>query len=113
MARKAGWLVAILGAWEFVSAFALHGALPAIWSPFFVGIAVLLLAVWSVNTDNISTAVKLAWINALLGLWILVSPFAAGFASAKAAMLNDVIVGALVLVLSVVEALGLRKEAVA
>ncbi len=110
MARKAGWLVAVLGAWEFVSAFALHGALPAIWSPFFVGIAVLLLAVWSVNTDNVSTAIKLSWINALLGIWILVSPFAAGFASVRAAMLNDVVVGVLVVVLSVVEALGLRKE---
>jgi len=113
MARKAGWMVAILGAWEFVSAFALHGSLPAIWSPFFVGIAVLLMAVWSVNTDNLSTAIKLAWINALLGLWIAASPFALGFASAKAAMINDIVVGVLVFILSVIEALGLKKEAAA
>ena len=109
MARKAGWIVAILGAWEFVSAFAFHGSLSSIWNPFFVGILILMLAVWSVNVDSRSTAVRLSIINALLGVWIALSPFALGFASVKWAMLNDIVVGALVFIFSMVEAIGLTK----
>jgi hypothetical protein len=48
-------------------------------------------------------------VNAILGVWLIVSPWLLGFSDLFAAMLNAVIVGAAVLILAV-WALGTDKD---
>jgi len=44
--------------------------------------------------------VALSWINALLGIWVLISPWVLGFSTMHNAMSNDVAMGIIVVVLS-------------
>jgi hypothetical protein len=69
---------------------------------------------------------SLSWINALLGLWLILAPFVLGYGAAveaealaaagavggaQAAMWNDIIVGVIVLVLGAWSALSIRGRA--
>lgn len=49
------------------------------------------------------------WVNAVLGLWLIVSPWVLGFAGLQAAMANAVIVGAVVAALAI-WALGTDRD---
>lgn len=46
------------------------------------------------------------WVTVLLGLWILVSPFVLGFSQHTAPMLNNIAVGAAIILLSLINARG-------
>lgn len=47
----------------------------------------------------------LSWANFVLGLWLIIAPFALGYSSVPAATWNSVIVGIVVAVLSIIRAL--------
>ncbi len=47
----------------------------------------------------------LSWINFILGLWLIVAPFALHFRDVSAAMWNSVILGIVIAVLSIIRAL--------
>lgn len=40
------------------------------------------------------------WINFILGLWLIISPFLLGYSNVRPAMWNEIIVGVLVLIFS-------------
>lgn len=40
------------------------------------------------------------WINFILGLWLIISPFLLGYSNVRPAMWNEMIVGILVLIFS-------------
>ncbi|TAK09879.1 MAG: hypothetical protein EPO39_01475 [Candidatus Manganitrophaceae bacterium] len=40
------------------------------------------------------------WINFILGLWLIISPFLLGYSHVRPAMWNEIIVGVLVLIFS-------------
>ena len=48
----------------------------------------------------------LSWINFILGLWLIVAPFALNFRTDTTAMWNSVVIGIVVAVLSIIRALG-------
>ncbi len=40
------------------------------------------------------------WINFILGLWLIISPFLLGYSNVRPAMWNEIIIGVLVLIFS-------------
>ena len=51
---------------------------------------------------------RLTWINLILGIWLVVSPFALGYSSTMAATANDVVLGILFLGCSAWIVAGMR-----
>lgn len=101
-ASSLSWLVAVAGLWEAVSPFLLgYSAIRvAMWNAIIVGVILILLAAWAALSENVSTDRALDWINAILGLWLLVSPFVMRYSTARVAVWNDAIVGIVVIVLA-------------
>jgi hypothetical protein len=105
-ARTASVLNVIAGLWLIISPFllgysALHAAM---WDTLIVGIVVLVFA-WAraVNPDRY---VALSWLNLLLGLWLILSPFALTYSTLPRPTWNDVILGAIVAILGIWSALA-------
>lgn len=101
------WAIALLGLWMMVSPRVLQFAgmqagiqSHAIWNAWLVGAAIVLVTVgsrfvveiWSPWQDGI---------NALLGLWLMASPWVLGFAAHVTARTNSVVAGFLVAVLAI------------
>jgi len=101
--KTLSWLVVLLGAWEFVASFILgySAKTGALWDAIILGIALVILAGWAALSNLEGTAKPLSWINAVLGLWLIIAPFIIGYANLVGALWNDIIVGILVAVLSV------------
>lgn len=101
-ASSLSWLVAVAGLWEVVSPFILgYSAITvAMWNAIIVGVVLILLAAWAALSQDVSTDRTLDWINAVLGLWLLVSPFVLSYSTTRVAMWNDAIVGIVVIVLA-------------
>lgn len=89
----------LLGIWTIFSASLLgFSSQPAAgWNNVSVGLAVLILALLRTTTGNVPS-----FINALLGLWLIASPFALGFAHFGMALWNNVILGAVICVVALV-----------
>jgi uncharacterized membrane protein HdeD (DUF308 family) len=64
-----------------------------------LGAVVLILA--AIRASNPLQAPGLSWINLLLGIWLIISPWVVGFAAAAAATHNTVIFGIVVGVLAI------------
>lgn len=54
----------------------------------------------------------ISWTNVILGLWLLIVPFASDFGGSRAAIWNSVIVGVLIAAFSLGEALGSESPGV-
>lgn len=105
------WLIALCGLWEFGDIAALFvpdfGEIPAfLWSHILTGLVLIILGIWAARTRQASTARKLSWLAAAAGAWLIVAPFLLGRPEHPAGLWNDVIVGAIVVVLSVWAALA-------
>lgn len=106
--RAFGWLTAILGTWELLAPFIVRysmaggGMVDAV----LLGCVLLALGLWTAWTRNAATIRALSRIEALLGLWLIVAPFIVGYNGSLRASVNDMIVGAVVLIVSVWGAVG-------
>ncbi len=101
-ARAASILNIIAGIWLIISPFALGLAMwpAAVCNNVVVGAVVLILA--AVRASNPLHARGLSWINFLLGIWLIISPFVlVNGARPVALATNNVILGIVVLVLAV------------
>jgi len=100
--RLRDWVIGLLGLWMLVSPRVLHfaaGQSSEIWCAWLAGAAILLVTagsryvveIWSPWQDGT---------NAALGLWLMVAPWALGFAAHMTARTNSVVVGFLVAALA-------------
>jgi hypothetical protein len=107
-ARAASILNVIAGIWLIISPFilAFSGLQGPLWNNICVGVVVLILA-W-IRAANPAQNMVLSWINALLGLWMIISPFALVLSAARPQALtgNSVVLGIVILVLGIWSALG-------
>ena len=100
-ARTASILNIIAAIWLIVSPFVLaYTTLPvALWDTIIVGIIVLILA-WARAASPLRN-IGLSWLNLLLGIWLIISPFVLGYATSPTATWNNVVLGAVVVILAI------------
>jgi hypothetical protein len=98
----------LLGVWLIVSPFVLafHHLTPAVWNNVAVGILVGLFALFR-NSGGYDEP-GWSWCNAILGLWLVVSPWALGFASTGSAMVNNLVAGGVIALLAFISAMVAR-----
>lgn len=97
----------IAGAWLAVSpwVFSYQMESQPMWNAVIVGILMALIALYAL----FQVSAWEEWLNFVLAAWLIASPWVLGFSAHTAAMLNAVIVGALVVVLSL-WALGTDRD---
>ncbi len=100
-AKNLNWIIALVGLWEILAPFIFGatGTAAFLWDAIIIGAALAILGVWAALSKTDSTVKTLSWINAVLGLWLIVAPFVLSYSSVTAALWNDIIVGIIELVL--------------
>lgn len=81
----------------------------ALWNALLIGEILFGLGVIAVILDDLNTYQTLVWINAILGLWLILAPFIPSYSAPMVAVGNDITVGLLVVVLAVWAAIGWGK----
>lgn len=100
--KTLSWLVVVLGVWEVLAPFILgySSTASALWDAIILGVALIVLAGWAALSNQGATVKALAWINVVLGVWLIIAPFIIRYNTVAAAMWNDIIVGIVVVVLA-------------
>lgn len=102
--RTLSWIIVLLGIWEFVSPFVLGftNLGSATLNAYIVGVLLVIFGLIAALTGRPGVAMTFSWLNALLGLWLIIAPFVLGFAALTGAgMLSSIIVGVVTLVLGI------------
>jgi len=95
------WINFILGLWLIVAGFAISMAVrPVMAEEIILGIIIACLS--AIAAARPQPAVS--WIVALAGLWTLIAPAVINYAGASASRANDMVVGIIVLILGVINA---------
>jgi len=102
-AKILSWIIAIAGLWEIAApfVFGMTATTAFLWDAIIIGLALLILGAWAALANDESTIKNLNWVNAVLGLWLIIAPFILSYSSAAIAMWNDIVVGVIVVVLGV------------
>ena len=99
--KALGWINFILGLWLIVAGFALStAARPVMAEEIVLGIIIACLA--AISAARPSSAVS--WLIAIAGLWTLIAPAVIRYAGMAASRTNDIVVGIVVLVLGIANA---------
>ncbi len=103
------WVNFVLGIWLVIAAF-----IPSIttskttsfWNDLIVGIVVAILAYLATTKKK-----AICWVNVIAGIWLIIAAFIPSIVGSKSGNLwNDLIVGLIVLVISLVAALQKPKS---
>ncbi len=102
------WINILLGIWMIISPFALGFAnVPrSLWNNVILGIVIGIVAIIRTSTTR---QPGWSWLNALLGIWVIISPLALGFVLGNA-IWNNVILGIIMTILA--WSSGVRAQAV-
>ncbi len=94
-AETLSWIIALIGFWEMVAPFifGMTATTAFLWDAIIVGLALLVFGAWAALSTDKNTIKYLNWINTVLGLWLIIAPFALNYSSEAAAMWNDLITG--------------------
>jgi hypothetical protein len=94
--RFEDWINALLGAYLFFvpALFGTQGDAASSWNAYIVGVSVVIVALIALAAPASRVP---EWTNVVLGVWLIVAPFALGFAGLSAALWNAIIVGVLVI----------------
>ncbi len=108
--KWASWVNVVLGLWLIVAPFALaySDVTAALYEDVILGVIVAALALWSALAEQTRVTMSVRWVTAVAGLWVFVAPFVLAYTDTVRAMASDLVVGFVVLVLSVWEALAVR-----
>jgi hypothetical protein len=107
-ARAPAGLCVLLSLWLIVSPFVLSFAgSTGMWVAVITGVIALVLA-W-IRYNSPASAPGLGWLIAILGLWLIVSPFLFGMAGVTALLWDYVVVGIGYIVFGAWSALGNRS----
>jgi len=95
----ASGLDTLAGVWLLLSPFILRFGVPAgITNNVLVGIVIAVLAI--VRFSGAYSQSWISWINVVLGVWVLISPWVLQFSGFHTATMNNVILGIIVVVLA-------------
>ena len=106
------WASFGLGLWLAAAPFVLgYGSVrPAFYQAVIFGGIIAGLAVWRVLSGVRPRAAKIDWGMATVGLWVILAPFVRGYSDTAEAMMNHVIIGLAVTVLSAWDALVWKRR---
>jgi hypothetical protein len=93
--RWQDWVNALVGLWLFASPWVMGYAADspsAAWNAYLLGAAIVIFAAVAVSMPKAWEE----WINMILAAWLVISPWALGFASAGRVGLNAVVCGLVV-----------------
>lgn len=109
--KTLSWIIALAGLWELIAPFVLrYSVAVATYNAVIVGIILIILGAWAALSNNAGTDRTLDWINAIVGLWLVLSPFILGFSALSAvAMTNAIVVGIIVIILGIWAAVQFRN----
>jgi hypothetical protein len=100
--KALSWINFILGLWLIAAGVTLSAAArPVMAEEIVIGIIIAALAAISATRE---TAV-MSWIVALAGLWAIIAPAAISYGQLAASRTNDIVVGIVVLILGVADAM--------
>jgi hypothetical protein len=101
-AKYLSWLLAAVGLWEVLAPYFLGYSVATIptWNAYIAGAVLIVLAVWAAFSEQVRLDRNLEWINAVVGVWLILAPFILGYSAIVAALWNDIIVGVVVIVLA-------------
>jgi hypothetical protein len=102
--RLASGLDVLAAIWLFISAFVVPMYYGLAWSNGIVAVVVFILA--GIRATTTETSSGLSWINFLLGIWVLISPWALHTTQTHAAITNNVIMGIIMILLPLWSALA-------
>ena len=110
-AKLLNWIIAIGGVWEVLAPFILSysATKSAMWDAIIIGVVLVILGAWAGLASASSTVKALSWVNAVLGLWLIIAPFILAYSGVTAAMWNDIIVGIIIVVLGVWAAQAVKE----
>jgi hypothetical protein len=105
--RMLNGLVIVVGFWEALAPYTLgySRTTVATWNAIIIGEVLVALAVVASILDYIGVYQTLDWINAGLGLWLVLAPFILSY-SATVGMWNDIILGLVIIALATWAALA-------
>jgi hypothetical protein len=103
--RVLSWAIALCGLWEFsdiILPFVIGVARvqPVVWGHIVAGIILIIAGVWAALTSDSETAKTMDWSATIAGAWLVIAPFGFGASRLGPAVMNDVLVGAVVLILA-------------
>lgn len=108
--KRITWINLILGLWLIVAPFALsYAALAhaAAVQDVVMGILIAAFSWWILVA--IAPLLGAAWFQILCGIWVLIGPFALGYSGLAVARSNDVTVGIIVLIVSIIESIAMTR----
>lgn len=110
-AKGLSWVIAVAGLWEILAPFIIgySSVTAAMVDAIILGILLLGLGLWAALVNSEGTIKGLSWTNGVLGLWVLLAPFILSYSKTTGAMVNDIIIGILVVILGVWAALAAKK----
>lgn len=94
MGRWQDWFNLVLGAWLIVAPFVGVGSAGdvAAWNSYVSGVAVAIFALAAIARPQVWEE----WVNLVIGLWLILAPFALGFTDQPLPMWNQIVIGLLV-----------------
>ncbi len=100
-AKTLNWWIAVFGVWELLAPFFLgySAVKAAMWDAIIIGLALIVVGVWAAVSKENGAIKTLSWVNALLGIWLIIAPFLLSYTGTGAALWNDIIIGLVELVL--------------
>lgn len=92
--RWQDWVALVFGVWFFISPWILGFAdmEMAAWNSYIIGIAVAVFSIIALARPQQWEE----WVNILLGIWLILSPFVLGFAESTSPLANAIILGLLI-----------------
>ena len=113
--RLLHWIIALCGLWEFGDIAAPFtpgfGVVPAfLWNHIIVGFCLVIIGAWAALTSNAGAAKRLDQVAVVAGGWLIAASFILGRPDIDVGLWNDIIVGALVVILASAAWLRLRPR---
>lgn len=108
-ARAASIVCFVAGLWFFLSPWAYYGVSndPNAWNAWLVGAIIVAFSI--ARTCGPTHAIGFSYVNAVLGVWIFISPFVIGYTSDIPHVVNSLAVGIFVTTFSIVSVRSIRN----
>lgn len=94
MGRWQDWFNLVFGAWLIIAPFVAVGAAGdvAAWNSYVCGVIVAVFAIVALVRPQVWEE----WLNLIVGIWLIIAPFALGYTDQPGPMWNQIIVGLLI-----------------